>query len=164
MEEIEKILEALQGAGVEFELHRHEPVGNVLDRVGMGLCFDATTCKNLFVTTRKRERVFLVMVRADHRGDLHALAKHLGTTHLGFAPQELLGQLLGQSPGAVGPLGILQDSQGRVEVVLDESLRGAPRVAMHPSINTATVVLAMDALVGLIGSCGNRVYWMNFGE
>ena len=102
------------------------------------------------------------MVEAHKKADLHRLAQALGTTHLGFAPQELLAERLGQKPGAVGPLGILHDRQGTVEVVFDESLRTARRVAMHPSVNTATVVLPFAQLEGLIRKNGNLIYFMNF--
>ena len=62
----------------------------------------------------------------------------------------------------LGPLGILHDRQGTVEVVFDESLRQASRVAMHPSVNTATVVLPFEQLEGLIRKNGNLIYFMNF--
>ncbi len=102
-EEMEKILHTLKEKGVDFEEYHHEALDNVLQREEKDLCFDAKICKNLFVTTRKRDRVFLVMVEAHKKADLHRLAQALGTTHLGFAPQELLAERLGQKPGAVGP-------------------------------------------------------------
>lgn len=162
MDEKEKILDELRRRGVPFEYYQHQPLENVLDRLENNLCFDAEICKNLFVTTRKRDRVFLVMIQARKRADLHRLAQALGTTHLGFAPPELLEKLLGQRPGAVGPLGILHDSKAAVEVVLDQQLRGLPRVAMHPSVNTATVVLAFDDLERIIRQNGNRLYFLPF--
>ena len=98
-EEMEKILHTLKEKGVDFEEYHHEALDNVLQREEKDLCFDAKICKNLFVTTRKRDRVFLVMVEAHKKADLHRLAQALGTTHLGFAPQELLAERLGQKPG-----------------------------------------------------------------
>ena len=162
MEEKEQILELLRQKGVAFEEYEHEALASVMDRVEKGLCYDAVICKNLFVATRKKDRVFLVMLRAEKRADLHGLAHALGTPHLGFAPVELLAQLLHQRPGAVGPLGILRDQGARVEVVFDESLRHVPRVAMHPSVNTATVVLAFDELERIIRQNGNRIYYKEF--
>lgn len=162
MEEKEKIFGILNQKGVPFEHYQHEALGNVMERVEKNLCFDAVICKNLFVTTRKHDRVFLVMLRAEKRADLHEFAKKMGTTHLGFAPPELLAQMLHQKPGSVGPLGILSDEQGRVEVFFDESLKGSPRVAMHPSVNTDTVVLAFDDLEKLIRENGNQIHYILF--
>lgn len=162
MDEKEKILDELKHRNVLFEYYEHQPLENVLDRLENDLCFGAEICKNLFITTRKQDRVFLVMLQAQKRADLHWLAKTLGTTHLGFAPPELLEKLLGQRPGAVGPLGILHDQKAAVEVVLDQQLRGLPRVAMHPSINTATVVLAFDDLERIIRQNGNKLYFLPF--
>ena len=156
MEEKEQILELLRQKGVAFEEYEHEALANVMDRVEKGLCYDAVICKNLFVATRKKDRVFLVMLRAEKRADLHGLAHALGTPHLGFAPAGLLAQLLHQRPGAVGPLGILRDQGARVEVVFDESLRHVPRVAMHPSVNTARVVWEYEKWKASSRQNGNR--------
>lgn len=163
MDEKQKILDELTRRNVFFEYYEHQPLENVLDRVENDLCFGAEICKNLFVTTRKRDRIFLVMIQARKRADLHWLAQAMGTTHLGFAPPELLESLLGQKPGAVGPLGVLHDKKAVVEVILDQDLRGLPRVAMHPSVNTATVVLAFDDLERVIRQNGNKIYFLPFG-
>ena len=77
MEEKEQILELLRQKGVAFEEYEHEALANVMDRVEKGLCYDAVICKNLFVATRKKDRVFLVMLRAEKRADLHGLAHAL---------------------------------------------------------------------------------------
>lgn len=163
MDEKQKILDELTRRNVSFEYYEHQPLENVLDRVENDLCFGAEICKNLFVTTRKRDRIFLVMLQARKRADLHRLAQAMGTPHLGFAPPELLENLLGQKPGAVGPLGVLHDKKAVVEAVLDQDLRGLPRVAMHPSVNTATVVLAFDDLERVIRQNGNKIYFLPFG-
>lgn len=163
MDEKQKILDELTRRNVSFEYYEHQPLENVLDRVENDLCFGAEICKNLFVTTRKRDRIFLVVIQARKRADLRRLAQAMGTPHLGFAPPELLENLLGQKPGAVGPLGVLHDKKAVVEVILDQDLRGLPRVAMHPSVNTATVVLAFDDLERVIRQNGNKIYFLPFG-
>ncbi len=62
----------------------------------------------------------------------------------------------------MGPLGVLHDKKAVVEAVLDQDLRGLPRVAMHPSVNTATVVLAFDDLERVIRQNGNTIYFLPF--
>lgn len=160
MTEKEHILRILEEKGVPFEDHSHEPLGNVLERFEKNYCFDCVVCKNLFVTTRNRNRIFLIMLRAEKKADLHKLAKTMNTTHLGFAPAEMLKNLLHQEAGSVGPLGILRDTSHTVEVILDESLRNQPRVAMHPSDSAATVVLAMDELERVIRGNANSVIYI----
>lgn len=161
MTEKEAILEALRGKNVQFEEYSHEPLENVMERFEKNLCFNAVVCKNLFVTTRKHDRVFLVMLRAEKKADLHELAKQMNTTHLGFAPQKMLMQILHQKAGAVGPLGILHDSEAIVEVAFDEELKNQARVAMHPSANDATVVLAFNDLQRIITENGNKISFLS---
>ena len=69
-EEMEKILRTLKEKEVDFEEYHHEALENVLEREEKDLCFDAAICKNLFVTTRKRDLVFLVMVEAHKKADI----------------------------------------------------------------------------------------------
>lgn len=160
MTEKEIIFSILRNKNVVFEEYEHAPIENVLQRFEKNLCFNAVACKNLFVTTRKHDRVFLVMLRAEKKADLKKIATLMQTTHLGFAPQEMLAQILNQEPGAVGPLGILRDKSHVVEVVFDESLRQEPRIAMHPSVNNATVVLSHTALQNVIEDNGNKVFFI----
>lgn len=160
MTEKEHILRILSEKGVAFEEYSHEPLGNVLERFEKNYCFNSVVCKNLFVTTRNHDRIFLVMLRAEKKADLHKIAKIMGTTHLGFAPPEMLKELLHQEAGSVGPLGILRDTNHIVEVIADESLRDQPRVAMHPSDSAATVVLAMQDLERVIRGNSNRVTYI----
>ena len=77
MDEKEKILDELKHRNVLFEYYEHHPLENVLDRLENDLCFGAEICKNLFVTTRKQGRVFLVMLQAQKRADLQIGRAHV---------------------------------------------------------------------------------------
>ena len=65
--------------------------------------------------------------------------------------------MLGLIPGAVTPLGALNDIEGRVEVVLDQALVDAGHVTVHPCDNTATVLLATTDLIALLRRHGHDV-------
>lgn len=78
---------------------------------------------------------------------LHTL---LGTSKLSFASEDRLMRYLGLTKGAVTPLGILNDHDHAVEVVLDRDLEKHPRLGVHPCVNTATVWLAFSDLRRLI--------------
>ena len=76
---------------------------------------------------------------------------------MSFASEERLQKYLGLSPGAVTPLGILNDQKAEVEVVIDEDLMGEASLGVHPCENTATIFLDFADLQRLIEEHGNPI-------
>ena len=88
-----------------------------------------------------------------------SLAKKYGTRALSFASENDLMQVLGLIPGAVTPLGLLNDAECKVQLYLDAAFFAAPGlIGVHPNDNTATVWLRADDLAALIREHGNPVH------
>lgn len=102
--------------------------------------------KNLLVEDRKDGRLFMLTVPFGVRVDLSATAAALGTGKLRFASAETMQAVLGVTPGAVSMLALVNDKEGRVTLVLDQSLSIADAVQCHPLVNTATLVIDRDNL------------------
>ena len=128
----------------------------------MGLSFDAVVCKNLLVTTRTESRFLLCMLPCEKEADLKRMRTVFGTSRLCFASEEALARILDQKPGSVGVLSIINDKTRTCEVVLDQSLRSAPRVAMHPGVNTETVVMTGEDLCRFVRSEGRNPIFFEF--
>ena len=73
----------------------------------------------------------------------------LGARPLRFASEEDLQGILGLRGGAVSPFGVLNDTEGKVQVVLDAALRDWPAVGVHPNDNTATLRVPLSDLLAL---------------
>ena len=162
MESSKKILDALNSSKIEYEHYVHVPVLSVLDRYPMGLAFGGAVCKNLLVTTRNEARFLLCMLPAEKEADLKAMRSHFGTSRLCFASCEALARLIDQKPGSVGVLSIINDDSCRVEIVLDSSLKDAPKIAMHPGVNTETVVMSGKDLQSFILNNGRTLHYFDF--
>ena len=81
------------------------------------------------------------------------------TRALSFASENDLMQVLGLIPGAVTPIGLLNDAECKVQLYLDEAFFAAPGlIGVHPNGSTATVWLRADDLVALIQEHGNPVH------
>ena len=81
------------------------------------------------------------------------------TRALSFASENDLMQVLGLIPGAVTPLGLLNDAECKVQLYLDEAFFAAPGlIGVHPNDSTATVWLRADDLAALIQEHGNPVH------
>lgn len=158
-EQTERILSRLDGLGIEYQLHEHPPVAKALDRFELGLDFGARVCKNLFLTTRNESRFYVLMLEADKTADLKRLARAIGSSRLCFASDERLFELMGQRPGMVSPLGVIEDRERRVTVLLDAGLRDG-RICVHPSDNTKTLVMDFSDMERYVRSSGHEIIFI----
>lgn len=158
-EQTKKILARLDELGIEYQFHEHPPVAKALDRFELGLDFGARVCKNLFLTTRNESRFYVLMLEADKTADLKRLARAIGSSRLCFASDERLFELLGQCPGMVSPLGVIEDRERRVTVLLDAGLRGG-KICVHPSDNTKTLVMELADMERYIRASAHEIIFI----
>ena len=97
--------------------------------------------KNLFLRDDKGKRHFLVLVPSDKRVNLKALKGVLGVKRISFGSPDRLKKHLGIEPGAVSLLAVYNDSEHKVEVVMDQDLWAADTFLFHPLVNTSTLVV-----------------------
>lgn len=152
----EEVYTFLRESGVPFERVEHAAVYTMEDLAAVPLPHPDAEAKNLFVRDDKKKNYYLITVRGDKRPDLKAFRRLVGTRPLSFATPEELSLHLGLIPGAVTPLGVLNDRERCVTFFLDEELfAGDGIVGVHPNDNTATVYLSAKDLYRLIREHGN---------
>lgn len=117
-----------------------------------------TFTKNLLLRDKK-DRLFLFSIQEDRVLNLKTLHSKVGATgRLGFASAERMIELLGVSPGALTPLGIINDRAGLVTVVVDALLLGSGLLNFHPLVNTESTGLKPNELLAFIRSCGREPF------
>ena len=112
--------------------------------------------KNLFVRDDKKRNYYLITMKGNKRVDLKAFRRQRGLRALSFAAAEELFDIMKLIPGAVTPLGILNDAEHRVQVFMDVEFVGN-KIGVHPNDNTATVWMQADDLMKIIQKHGNTV-------
>lgn len=148
----------LRAMGVPFEATEHAAVYNMAEAGELNLPHPEADAKNLFVRDDKKRAYYLITVQGKKRVDLKAFRQARGTRPLSFASPEEMQEYLGLTPGAVTPLGALNDPQARVKVYIDEGLlSGEGLIGVHPNDNTATVWLKTADLICLLRGHGNEV-------
>ncbi len=162
MENSAAVLDALKKLDIPFEHYTHVPVVSAADRYPLGLDYGAVVCKNLLVTTRNESRFLLCMLPCEKEADLKEMRTAFLTSRLCFASEEALKRILDQKPGSVGVLSIINDRSRVCEVVLDSSLKDAPRIAMHPGVNTETVVLSGEDLARFVRASAFKLTYFSF--
>ncbi|MBR6705249.1 MAG: prolyl-tRNA synthetase associated domain-containing protein [Clostridia bacterium] len=150
----------LKGRGVEYEVTEHAAVYNMEELDAVQLPYPDRDAKNLFVRDDKKRNYCLITVKGDKRVDLKAFQQAFGTRKLSFASSEDLMAIMGLIPGAVTPLGLLNDGERKVTLYLDEAFLGG-LIGIYPNDNTATVWMKAEDLVKLIREHGNTVNTFN---
>lgn len=111
--------------------------------------------KNLFLRDKK-QAVYLVTALEDAEIDLKGLHRLLGATgRFSFGSTDLLQELLGVAPGSVTPFGAINDTAGRVTVVLDAALMKNGIINAHPLTNTMTTSVSREDLVKFLEATGH---------
>lgn len=144
--------------GIWHEITEHPAVYNMEEMAAVDLPYPEADGKNLFVRDDKKRQYYLLTLRGDKRVDLKAFRQANGTRPLSFASAEDLQAKLGLLPGAVTPLGALNDREGQVEVFLDQDFLAPPGlIGVHPNDNTATLWLRTEDLIALLRDHGTAV-------
>ena len=154
----QQIYDYLQENSIWHEITEHKAVYNMAELAGVPCPYPEADAKNLFVRDDKKQNYYLITVKGEKRVNLKAFRKAQGTRNLSFASAEDLMERLGLIPGAVTPLGVLNDETRSVKVFLDQDFLQEPGlVGVHPNENTATVWLKTEDLIRIIREHGNEV-------
>jgi Ala-tRNA(Pro) deacylase len=112
--------------------------------------------KNLFLRDKKGA-LYLVVALEDTTITLKSLHRLLGATgRFSFGSAELLRETLGVEPGSVTPFAAINDTEGRVRVILDAAMMEHATLHYHPLRNTMTTTIARDDLVRFLTATGHE--------
>jgi Ala-tRNA(Pro) deacylase len=146
---------------IEYERHDHPPVYTVAEAQRLVPPLPAAKTKNLFLRDKKGQRHFLVIVPAAKKVDIKALPGVLGSDRLSFGSADRLKKYLGVEPGAVTLFAVFNDTDGKVELIIDETLWEASAFQFHPLVNTSTLVISRENLQRFIDRTGHQARTLN---
>lgn len=150
---------------IPYEKIEHPAVFNMEQLASIHLPHPEWDAKNLFVRDDKKRNYYLITVQGDKRVNLKEFKKQHGTRSLSFASADDLLALLGLEPGSVTPLGLLHDTEHKVQLYLDEAFLADPGlIGVHPNDNTATVWMKTQDLIDLLQDYGTEVHVVPVGE
>ncbi len=143
---------------IPYERYDHPPVFTCEEAERLVPELPAAKTKNLFLRDKKGRRHFLVVVGYEKVVDLKGLSSLLGVSKLSLASSERLNRFLGVDPGAVTILGVVNDVQREVDVIVDEDLWASEAFRCHPLVNTSTLVISKENLERLLRITGHEVH------
>jgi Ala-tRNA(Pro) deacylase len=155
------LFDRLDALGVAHRTFDHDPVFTVAESANIKLAMPGGHTKNLFLKDKKG-RIFLLSALAETVIDLNALSKHLGAGRFSFGSADLLQAVLGVTPGSVTAFATINDTLGRVEMLLDAALMDHDPVNFHPLTNDATTAVSPQGLLRFLASTGHRPVLVRF--
>lgn len=148
------LFDRLAGLGISTTTLEHPAVFTVAESSGVEKQLPGGHTKNLFLKCKKGN-IFLVVALNYATIDLKSLHKRIESGRLSFGSADLLREILGVLPGSVTPFALINDTGGKVTVILDEAMMRHDFLNYHPLENTATTNIARDDLLRFIRSCGH---------
>jgi len=151
--ELYEIFEKLE---IRFEYHEHPPLATIEDAKIYWKEYNSGRCKNIFFRNHKGNRHYLVILEHLRQLDIRDLEKRLRQGKLTFASDKRLKQHLGVEPGSVSPFGLINDKDNHVYLFIDEKLNDYDRLAFHPNVNTASLVISKSDFLKFLRFTGNQ--------
>ena len=168
---MELTLEKGRPASTEGRLPKEIRVYNFLDQIGiqyeridhpdaaaytMEACkeidnaLQATICKNLFLCNRQKTNFYLLMMPGDKPFKTKELSNQIGSARLSFASPEDMEKYLDITPGAVSVMGLMNDKENAVRLLVDEDVLKGEYLGCHPCVNTSSLKLKTADVFGPI--------------
>ena len=143
----QRCYELLDSLGVEYARVDHEHADTIEACHEIESTLGALICKNLFLTNRQQTEFYLLLMPGDKPFKTKLLSKQIGTARLSFASPEHMERYLDITPGSVSVLGLMNDG-GKVHLVIDLDLLKDEFIGCHPCINTSTLRLRTEDVIG----------------
>lgn len=100
-----------------------------------------TICKNLLLCNRQQTDFYLLMMPGEKSFRTSEFSKLMGTSRLSFAPGEFMEALLDITPGSLSVLGLMNDKENKVQLVIDRDVLESESFGCHPCVNTSSLLL-----------------------
>ena len=161
----ESCYDFLDKLGIEYFRVDHSPAFHIETCHAIEGLLGAPIAKNLFLCNRQKTQFYLLLMEGDKVFKTKHLSAQLGCSRLSFAQPEDLMALLGVEPGSASLLGLLQDKEKAVTLVMDSPLKAQEFLGLHPCRNTSTLRISMaDAVEKVAPALGYTIHWITLPE
>ena len=142
-----RVYDLLDALGVSYSHIDHAPAMTMEICREIDESLDAVICKNLVLCNRQQTDFYLLMIPGEKIFKTKELSGQIGSSRLSFASGEQMEALLNCSPGSASVLGLMNDHEGRVRLLIDRDVLEGDYVGMHPCVNTASIRVSTKDLL-----------------
>lgn len=148
----------LDNLGIEYYHvdHRDMPADTMEACVAVDEALDCKICKNLFLTNRQKTDFYLLMMPADKPFKTKDLTAQINSARLSFADAEAMLEFLDITPGAVSVLGLINDRDNHVRLLVDKDILNDEYIGCHPCVNTTSMKIKTSDIFDKLISATNH--------
>ncbi|MDO4619344.1 MAG: prolyl-tRNA synthetase associated domain-containing protein [Lachnospiraceae bacterium] len=139
-----RVYDFLDQLGIEYWQTDHEQAANTMeDCKEVDAILNATLCKNLFLCNRQKTAFYLLLMPGDKPFKTKEISGQIQSPRLSFAPEDAMLSYLDILPGAVSVLGLMNDHENKVRLLIDRDLFEGEYLGCHPCVNTSSLKIRM---------------------
>ena len=151
-----RVYDFLDSLGISYQRIDHEAAMTMEACAEIDRVLDATICKNLLLCNRQNTSFYLLLMPGDKPFKTKELSQQIESSRLSFAAPEYMEQILDITPGSLSVLGLMNDKENRVRLLIDEDVLGGKFIGCHPCINTSSLrLLTKDLTEKIIPAMGH---------
>lgn len=139
----------LDSLGITYERVDHEEANTMEACAAVDeVLAPAVICKNLFLCNTQKTKFYLLMIKNDKKFKTKEISKQINSARLSFAPPEYMEEYLDITPGSASIMGLMNDKDNQVTLLVDEDVLAAEYFGCHPCINTSSLRLKVSDVFG----------------
>ena len=136
----------LDSLGIDYQRIDHEVTMTMEACAEIDKTLGAPTCKNLLLCNRQETDFYLLLIPGDKPLKTSVLSKQIGSSRLSFAKGEYMEQFLDITPGSLSVLGLMNDKENRVQLLIDREVLEEKNFGCHPCLNTVSLKFSVKDL------------------
>ena len=151
-----RVYDLLDSLGISYERVDHEAAMTMEVCAAIDEVLEATICKNLLLCNRQGTAFYLLMLPGNKVFKTSVLSKQIGSSRLSFASAEAMEEFLDITPGSVSVMGLMNDHENRVQLLMDQDVLKGEHIGCHPCINTSSLrFLTSDLIEKILPAMGH---------
>ena len=131
---------------IHYDRIDHRAAMTMEDCIAVDQALGTTMCKNLFLCNKQQTAFYLLMMPGNKKFHTKDLSAQIQSSRLSFAGEEHMVELLDIHPGSVSVMGLMNDRDNRVQLLVDQELMAEEFVGCHPCINTSSLRIRQEDL------------------
>ena len=151
----QEVLHLLEKLHIPFQYVSHDPANTMEDCKAISEALNVAVCKNLFLCNRQQTEFYLLCMPADKPFKTKDLSAQIGSARLSFGSAEKMEELLGVTPGSASVLGLMNDRDENVDLLIDEDLLKQEYLGCHPCVNTSSLKIRTKDILRFVKASGH---------
>ena len=145
-----RVYDLLDRLNIEYQQVDHEAAMTMEACAQIDAAMGSAMCKNLLLCNRQCTQFYLLLIPGDKPFKTSVLSRQIGSSRLSFAAGEYMERFLDITPGSLSVLGLMNDKDNQVTLLVDKEVLAGDYIGVHPCVNTSSLRLKTSDLVEII--------------